>query len=66
MNPFGIKIMSYVNILPYYTLVWLDVKNGELFFKLGKIDCISHFVLISSQMLSYVNLISMERSWHRL
>ena len=53
MRDFGLisrnRAMSYVSILQ-----GLDVKNDALFFRLGKIDCISHFCSINSQILRYV------------
>ena len=62
INPFGIKIMRYVNIL--HTCLARREKIDELFFRLGKIDCIKHFCPMRSQMSSYVNiLISIESYW---
>ena len=62
MNPFRIKIMSYVSILHAF-LVRFNIC--VLSFRLGKIDCISHFCPMSSQAMS-IYLISIESYCHRL
>ena len=48
-------------MLTYHTLFWLDVKIGALFLRLGKIDCISHFCSMTSQILSYINILNINR-----
>ena len=50
--------MSYVNILLAF---FVRRKISSLFFRLGKIDHISHFCPLSSQILSYINMFDINR-----
>ena len=50
--------MSYVNILLAF---FVRRKISSLFFRLGKIDHISHFCPLSSQILSYINIFDINR-----
>ena len=53
INPIGIKIVSYVNILHVFLFTR---KICTLFYGLRKIVCISQFCPMSSQILSYINI----------
>ena len=50
--------MSYVNILLAF---FVRRKISSLFFRLGKIDQISHFCPLSSLILSYINIFDINR-----